>query len=133
MSRAFEAALHVPVGHDSVGVSGSPNRYNYIDLSGLVPGQFTDVLGFADYAPFPSTMSDRGQFRGPGFWNLDAGVYKNFRLTERFSLQMRFEAFNVFNHANLFIVGSAAEVNTGFVPAFFDGRRNVQLAAKVIF
>jgi hypothetical protein len=121
------------VGHNSVGVSGSPNRYNYIDLSGLTPGQFFDTLGFADYAPFPADMSDRGQFRGPGFWNLDAGVYKNFKLTERFSLQMRFEAFNVFNHANLFIVGSEAEVNTGFVPAFFDGRRNVQLAAKVIF
>jgi hypothetical protein len=37
------------------------------------------------------------------------------------------------NHANLFISYSEAEVNTGYVPASFGGRRNVQMAGKIIF
>ncbi len=44
--------------------------------------------------------SGRNLAQGPGFWNLDAGFTKNFKLTERFNLQMRAEFFNVFNHAN---------------------------------
>jgi hypothetical protein len=121
------------INHDSIGVSDTPNRYKYIDLSGLLPGQFLDSGLLADSPPFPTDMSKRGAFRAPGFWNVDTAVYKNFRLTERYKLQLRFEAYNVFNHANLFVSGGEAEVNTGFVPAFFDGRRNVQMAGKIIF
>jgi hypothetical protein len=44
--------------------------------------------------------SGRNLAQGPGFWNLDAGLSKNFKLTERFNLQMRAEFFNVLNHAN---------------------------------
>ena len=121
------------INHDAIGVSDAPNRYKYIDLSGLHPGAFVDQIGLAEFPPFPSNMSKRDAFRGPGFWNLDSALYKNFKLTERYTLQLRFEAYNVFNHANLFIHYSETEVNTGYVPAFFDGRRNIQIAGKIIF
>ena len=127
------------INHDSVGVSDAPNRYNYIDLTGLHPGAFVDALGLAEYPPFPSNQSKRDAFRAPGFWNVDSGVYKSFKLTERYTLQLRFEAYNVFNHANLYVSAGEAEVNTGFVPACFGcagntaDRRNVQLAGKIIF
>jgi outer membrane receptor protein involved in Fe transport len=133
------AILSGPVGlkgdinHSSTGVAGTPNRYKYIDLSTLTPGEFIDINGFSDFAPFPANMSQRNQFRAPGFWNLDSAVYKNFRFTEDKSFQLRFETYNTFNHANLFISGGEAEVNTGFVPASFAGRRNVQIAGKFIF
>ncbi len=42
----------------------------------------------------------RNTFRGPGFWNFDFGVIKNFNVTERVKLQFRSEFFNVFNHPN---------------------------------
>ncbi len=42
----------------------------------------------------------RNTMRGPGFWNADMGLLKNFDLTERFKLQFRTEIFNVFNHPN---------------------------------
>lgn len=44
--------------------------------------------------------SGRNSVRGPGFWNADAGLRKNFTLTERFKLQFFADAFNVFNHPN---------------------------------
>ncbi|MBS1827193.1 MAG: TonB-dependent receptor [Acidobacteria bacterium] len=43
--------------------------------------------------------SGRNRFRGPALWQADAGVSKNIRLTERFLLNFRTEAFNLFNRA----------------------------------
>jgi hypothetical protein len=42
----------------------------------------------------------RNGLRGPGFSNLDAGVYRNFRIRESMNLQFRSELFNVLNHPN---------------------------------
>jgi hypothetical protein len=130
------------VNHDAVGAGF--NRYNYIDLSGLIPDTFRDSNDLAEFPPFPADMSKRNAFRRPGFWNVDSALYKNFRVTERVSLQLRFEAYNVFNHANLFVSGGEADrAGTTFVPACFGRpecistnvaeRRNVQIAGKIIF
>lgn len=45
--------------------------------------------------------SGRNAFIGPGFFNSDMSLFKNFAITERIGAQFRFEAFNVFNHMNL--------------------------------
>ncbi len=42
----------------------------------------------------------RNSFRGPDFWNIDGGLMKNFKMTERFVLQFRAEIFNMLNHPN---------------------------------
>jgi Carboxypeptidase regulatory-like domain/TonB dependent receptor len=44
--------------------------------------------------------SGRNIVQGPNFWDLDSGVSKNIKLTERFNMQLRAEFFNVFNHPN---------------------------------
>jgi hypothetical protein len=41
--------------------------------------------------------------RGPGMVNVDASLFRNFRLSERLNLQFRAECFNVANHANFFV------------------------------
>jgi hypothetical protein len=129
-------AFNNKVSPGDANVIDSPNRYKFVDLSGLTPGTFQNpITGGNEPGPFPSNMTARNAFRGPGFWNLDAGLYKNFKVTERVNLQFRFEAYNVFNHANAFVIYGFPdnEISNGFVPAFFDGRRNVQLAGKIIF
>ena len=83
----------------------------------------------------------RNAFTGPGLWNIDLGLYKRIRFTERYSLQLRAEAFNVFNHANLFYDPNQLDASTfnfvsarrGVFPSGNFERRNVQLAAKFIF
>ena len=40
------------------------------------------------------------QFRNPSFVQTDMTIYKNTHITERLNFQMRFEFFNLFNHAN---------------------------------
>lgn len=115
-------------------VPGTPNRFNYIDLSNQSPSTFTDVSGFTEVGPFPSNMTKRNAFRGPGFWNVDLAIYKEFFFGEKYRLQLRGEFYNAFNHANLFVSGGETDISSiNYVPAFREGRRNIQLAAKFIF
>ena len=112
------------------------NRYSFVDLSGLTPGTFQNpITGGNDPGPFPANMTKRNAFRGPGLWNLDSALYKNFKFTERVGLQLRFEAYNVLNHANAFVIYGFPdnEISNGYVPAFYSGRRNVQIAGKILF
>ena len=40
-------------------------------------------------------------FRGPGSFNVDFGLHKDFPMGERLKWQFRFESFNLFNNVNL--------------------------------
>jgi outer membrane receptor protein involved in Fe transport len=129
----------------------NPDLFNYIDLTNQLPqaGTFTGnataaayaaqsgLEGGADYGPFPSNMTGRNMFRRPGYWNLDAGVYKNFELTERTRLQVRAEIYNVFNHANLYAASLTAfirpEMTEAHIRGIRFGRRHMQLGVKLIF
>jgi carboxypeptidase family protein/TonB-dependent receptor-like protein len=115
-------------------VPNIPNRFVYTNLADQTPGPFINpITGDSDFGPYPSNMTTRNAFSGPGYWNIDIGIYKNFRIKERYDLQFRSEFYNFFNNSNLFIRGNEAEINTGFVPAFRSGRRAIQLALKFIF
>ena len=111
-----------------------PNRFVFADLGAVNAGSFTNPkTGNSDFGPYPANMLGRNFFRGPGFWNVDAGIYKRFQLREGFDVQFRAEFYNLFNHANLF-AGNAVDINsTNYVPAYRDGRRQVQLALKFTF
>jgi hypothetical protein len=121
--------------------SGERNRFILVDLSNQTPGTYINPkTGDSEFGPFPPEMTKRNAFRGPGFWNVDFGLYKNFKISETKKIQFRSEFFNAFNHANLFVVGEEAEVNTAFgdgsirgVPGNRSGRRQIQMAIKFIF
>ena len=83
---------------------------------------------------FPSGMTRRNAFRGPGQWELELGIYKQFHLREGWELQFRGELFNVFNHPNFQIDTDQTDASgLDFVSASKSGNRNVQLAVKLIF
>jgi hypothetical protein len=42
----------------------------------------------------------RNSLRGPGFFGFDLALTRTFKINERFALQARGEAFNIFNHTN---------------------------------
>jgi hypothetical protein len=58
-------------------------------------------------------MTARNAFRGPGAWNLDTALSKNFKLTERFGLTFRAEGFNIFNHHNMYVFSPDLEYGGG--------------------
>ena len=78
----------------------------------------------------------RNTFVGPGYQAADVSMFKNFRVRERFALQFRVEAFNVFNHTN-FELGPGAH-NHITDPVFGQAAgtgppRNLQLALKLTY
>ena len=72
-----------------------------------------------------------GAVRGPGLWNLDVSLGKNFKLKEALRLQIRTDMFNVVNHLN------PSNINTGINAGTFGqvrgttGQRVVQLNARL--
>jgi len=112
-----------------------PNNFIYIDLpASAIQSWFNPKTGLADFGPYPSNMTKRDAFRGPGAWSWDMGIYKNFKLTETKRLQFRGEMYNMYNHANLYLISGSNDVYANsYIPAERRGNRNVQLALKFIF
>jgi outer membrane receptor protein involved in Fe transport len=95
-----------------------------------------------------------GSFWGPRSFTADMAALKNFKLTERFRLQFRMDAFNVFNHpvlgfnnnqtpnnANCIDCGVLASGGPGKIsdiesdasPGSTTGMRQLEFALRVIF
>jgi hypothetical protein len=84
----------------------------------------------------------RGSMRGPGLVSVDTSFFKKFKISERFSAQLRAEAFNLFNHSNFFypnsivFAGNSANYNysdtAGQITAAATSRQ-IQLALKLMF
>ena len=89
----------------------------------------------------PETLGQLGNaarrfFYGPGIENFDMQISKTVRLTESKSLDIRVEAFNVFNHAQFYgpsaVDGEINDPNFGRVVSA-AAPRLVQLAVKFHF
>jgi hypothetical protein len=74
---------------------------------------------------FPGETGQRNFLRLPGFTDVDLGLTKNFKLTERFGMQFRWEVFNV---ANFQQFGALDQSRTGFGIGADPAVRNLQPA-----
>ena len=75
----------------------------------------------------------RGLINGPPTKRFDFTMTKIIRFGENVQLQLRGEAFNVFNHTNFrTIIANVTASNFGQVTAVRDPR-TIQLGAKIIF
>src|SRR5215471_15006741 len=91
------------------------------------------------FAPVPQGAvrpgnAGRGVIRGPGFFNLDASLIKNLKLTEKLTTQFRGESFNTLNWVNPSGFASTNNTSTVFGQiSSFRAPRRVQLALKFVF
>jgi hypothetical protein len=124
------------------------------------PGADLDFLGcFVSGSavitpPAYGTFGNMGRniFRGPGFANWDMSVTKRWKLSERMSLQLRGEVFNILNHPNFDLFTMPTDLSNpvygvldlGVVLATPDvgianpvigsgGSRHIQLGVKLIW
>ncbi len=76
----------------------------------------------------------RGTILGPSAWNVDAALWRTFRITESTKMDLRVEAFNVFNHTRFANPGTSLNNgNTlGQITSALDPRI-MQLALKLAF
>ncbi len=115
-------------------------RPNLVGTALLPESQRAGTVRYLDRAAFAGTTPDnpfgnspRNGFYGPGFWQVDVNVQKNFRFTERWNLQFRSEFFNILNHTNFrppVVNWSAA--NFGNFTSTYPARQ-IQFALKLLF
>ncbi|MBV8812557.1 MAG: TonB-dependent receptor [Acidobacteriaceae bacterium] len=64
--------------------------------------QWFNVAAFSEpLQPFRQGTAGRNSLRGPDLWETDVSLSKNVIPSERWRLELRADAFNVFNHVNL--------------------------------
>ena len=132
-----------PAGLGLLGNSASSSRPDVVcDPNANAPHTLAQWYTTSCFQPVPQGTvrpgnAGRGVVRGPGFWNLDASVMKNFRPSERLdrlAIQFRGESFNTLNHASPNGFGSTNITSTLFGQVTtFRAPRRVQLALKVTF
>jgi hypothetical protein len=98
----FTPGLAAGVSNSAGGGGDRPNRIADGNLSG---GQRTidrwfDVGAFASPAQYNFGNAARGILVGPGNFNVDAGIHRQFAIRERYKVTFRWEMFNAFNRAN---------------------------------
>jgi hypothetical protein len=78
----------------------------------MVVNEAGNQVSTGQHCQWPSNMTARNYFRGPGVYNINLGITKTFPLTERFKLQFRSEFYNLFNHSNYYVqTGAAADAS----------------------
>jgi hypothetical protein len=98
----------------------------YATLSNGQPNPNYPILGVPGNA-------NRRFFHGPGLNNWDVSLYKRTSITERVSLDIRVEFFNVFNHVQFAgPTGDFASASFGYVSGA-GAPRIGQVAAKIYF
>ena len=117
--------------------------------------QWLDPTAFADPAAGTFGTSRRNGYYGPGYSDIDLSVFKDTRVGERLTVQLRAEMFNLFNRVNYAppssttsaaaSTGTGSTVPTGFflndtigdyngAPGIGAGEAfNTQFALKLIF
>jgi len=124
--------------------NGTPIIYNTRNPDAyvaIVPGQFT--------TPAPGTVgnSRRNLLTGPGLSQWDMSLIKNTKINERFSVELRWEVYNVLNRANFSqssldnggnsstfgTITQTPDVSSGNPVIAQGGPRNMNYTIKFIF
>jgi len=123
------------IGAPTLAPTERPNRLRDGNLSNdqRTIDRWFDPAAFAIPAQFTFGNSGRNVLEGPGYFNVDMGVHRNFQIRERMRLIYRWEMFNSlnranFNNPNASIGNSTAGQISGTRPA-----RIMQMALKLTF
>jgi hypothetical protein len=138
LSSIFTAASGQPI---TGLISGTPAGA----IDGGLTGGMVNNSGTA-----PSTYEDpsvpRNNYAGPGYWDIDTRVSREFTVKERFKLSLVGEAFNLLNHTNILAVNTTQyslsgttllPVATFLTPTTTSnglvGARQLQVSARISF
>ncbi len=104
--------------------TGLPNRPNIVPgVSPTLPrsqrttAQFFNTAAFAAPAPYTFGNAGRNIVNGPGNSVFDVALHRRFPVREHGAVELRGEAYNVFNHPNWGVPGGYAD----FSPPLFGG------------
>jgi opacity protein-like surface antigen len=131
----FTPTLAAAVSNSAGGGGDRPNRIRDGNLSESERSidRWFDLGAFVAPAQFTFGNAGRGILVGPGNYNVDLGLHRNFRLTEQWRMNLRLEMFNAFNRANFGLPNSAIGGPTAGQISTTAPARIMQLALKLSF
>jgi hypothetical protein len=144
LHTGFPLALYTnavdPTGTDSRGLrpdcDGTNTVWGRRDATAAQSGGFAwfDPSNYTNpTTTFGTCAPQLGGLRGPGLYNWDISLQKNFQLTERFRLQFRSDFLNAFNRVNLAVPNTTVTESTTGVIQASQPARNIQFALKLYF
>jgi hypothetical protein len=111
----------------------NPRHESLDPITGAVINPYFTTALFSLENPGQIGNANRRFFHGPGLYNFDMALLKDTKLTESKVLELRFEAFNIFNHAQFQNPnGNIDSSDFGRITAANDPRI-LQVAAKFRF
>jgi hypothetical protein len=100
------------------------------------PTCWVNAAAFATPALYTFGTAGTNEVRGPGFTQMDFALAKNFPIGEKFRLQFRAEAFNIFNNVNFNnpATKGIAQLTSSFgVITTAQPSRQMQFGARLMF
>jgi hypothetical protein len=124
------------VDSSNTGTTEHPNRIG----NGNLPSSQRTIdhwFNSSDFTtPVQYTFGDSGRniLNGPGFHNIDFGLSREINLLEHASLEIRAEAFNLFNTPQFGLPNATlGQSTTAVISSVTNPQRQIQLAARVHF
>jgi carboxypeptidase family protein/TonB-dependent receptor-like protein len=97
--------------------------------------QYFNTRAFEQPTPYTFGSASRTlpNLRGPGYFTTNLSLQRDFNFTDNARLQIRAEAFNVFNRANFQIPGTTLGAPSFGVITSTEDPRQIQFAARIYF
>jgi hypothetical protein len=130
ISEGRDRSLAASIGVDEPNFTPGPILSNTNPRQG---GTYFNTSLFTREALGQIGNSNRRFFHGPGLHNWDMALLKDIGITESKKLQLRFEAFNIFNHAQFQNPSGSINSSTFGVVTAANAARILQIAAKFAF
>ncbi len=126
-TNAKATGYQYPTCSPRANIVGNPNVSNQTQYEWFNPAAYTvpSAYVYGDSAPY--------SVQGPGTFNWDAALYKTTAITERFRLQIRMEAFDCVNHANLSSLQTNVSNSQAGVSTSRTDSRVVEFGARLSF
>jgi hypothetical protein len=118
-------------------VNGRANRVAGVNLypTHKALAEWFNPAAFTSPPNYTYGTSGYNMLWGPRYQNWDISLAKNTVLTDRLNLQLRMDAFNVFNHPNFSTPNAAISnpANVGTITATTGENRTIEFAGKLYF
>jgi hypothetical protein len=124
------------VDYSNTGTTEHPNRISNGNLpsSKRTINHWFDTTAFTTPAEYTFGDSGRNILNGPGFHNIDLGLSREISLAERAELEIRAEAFNLFNTPQFGLPNATlGQSTTAVISSVTNPQRQLQIAARLHF
>jgi Carboxypeptidase regulatory-like domain len=118
------------LGNETANLIGNPNA-----IARRSAAEYFNTAAYAAPPQFTYGTSGRNSLRTAGYWDLDTSLFRQFPFGESYRVEIRAEAFNLFNHPVLGFPNAdfSNRQNFGTVTTTASTPRQVQLAVRFVF